>query len=212
MKKKLIEVALPLEAINEASARKKSIRHGHPSTLHLWWARRPLAVARAVIFAQMVDDPSTYVDVLRSDAKIKRKAESLLKARRKTWKDAKALAQRAAGTTANVPEPGPSPRRSSPTSSAHSTRFDHRFQRHSSTACRVIRPGFPRSCDRGSRSAATPGWALLRGGGGVGQRLGPALAQRLALEGEAVGVVDQAVEDGVSQRRVADEVVPVLDR
>ena len=57
-RKKLIEVALPLEAINQASAREKSIRHGHPSTLHLWWARRPLAAARAVIFAQMVDDPS----------------------------------------------------------------------------------------------------------------------------------------------------------
>ena len=57
-RKKLIEVALPLEAINTASAREKSIRHGHPSTLHLWWARRPLAAARAVIFAQMVDDPS----------------------------------------------------------------------------------------------------------------------------------------------------------
>jgi putative DNA methylase len=55
---KLIEVALPLDAINKASAREKSIRHGHPSTLHLWWARRPLAAARAVIFAQMVDDPS----------------------------------------------------------------------------------------------------------------------------------------------------------
>lgn len=55
--KKLIEVALPLDAINEASAREKSIRHGHPSTLHLWWARRPLAAARAVIFAQMVNDP-----------------------------------------------------------------------------------------------------------------------------------------------------------
>jgi hypothetical protein len=64
-KKKLIEVALPLDAINKASAREKSIRHGHPSTLHLWWARRPLAAARAVIFAQMVDDPSAYVDVLR---------------------------------------------------------------------------------------------------------------------------------------------------
>jgi putative DNA methylase len=60
MKKKLIEVALPLEAINKASAREKSIRHGHPSTLHLWWARRPLAAARAVIFAQMVDDPSAH--------------------------------------------------------------------------------------------------------------------------------------------------------
>jgi len=59
MRKKLIEVALPLEAINEASAREKSIRHGHPSTLHLWWARRPLAAARAVIFSQMVDDPSS---------------------------------------------------------------------------------------------------------------------------------------------------------
>ena len=51
-KKKLIEVALPLEANNKACAREKSIRHGHPSTLHLWWARRPLAAARAVIFAQ----------------------------------------------------------------------------------------------------------------------------------------------------------------
>ena len=67
--KKLIEVALPLEAINTASAREKSIRHGHPSTLHLWWARRPLAAARAVIFAQMVDDPSEYVDTLRQDPK-----------------------------------------------------------------------------------------------------------------------------------------------
>jgi len=56
--KKLIEVALPLDAINAAAAREKSIRHGHPSTLHLWWARRPLAAARAVIFGQMVNDPS----------------------------------------------------------------------------------------------------------------------------------------------------------
>jgi putative DNA methylase len=55
--RKLIEVALPLDAINEACAREKSIRHGHPSTLHLWWARRPLAAARAVIFAQLVNDP-----------------------------------------------------------------------------------------------------------------------------------------------------------
>ena len=55
--KKLIEVALPLDAINQASAREKSIRHGHPSTLHLWWARRPLAAARAVIFTSLVDDP-----------------------------------------------------------------------------------------------------------------------------------------------------------
>jgi putative DNA methylase len=56
--RKLIEVALPLDAINVAAAREKSIRHSHPSTLHLYWARRPLAAARAVIFAQMVNDPS----------------------------------------------------------------------------------------------------------------------------------------------------------
>lgn len=60
MTKKLIEVAIPLEAINLASAREKSIRHGHPSTLHLWWARRPLAACRAVLFAQLVDDPSAH--------------------------------------------------------------------------------------------------------------------------------------------------------
>lgn len=61
-RKKLIEVALPLEAINKESAREKSIRHGHPSTLHLWWARRPLAACRAVLFAQMVDDPSSLLE------------------------------------------------------------------------------------------------------------------------------------------------------
>jgi putative DNA methylase len=59
LKRKLIEVALPLEAINVASAREKSIRHGHPSTVHLWWARRPLAACRAVLFASLVDDPSS---------------------------------------------------------------------------------------------------------------------------------------------------------
>ena len=58
-RKKLIEVALPLEAINKASAKEKSIRHGHPSTLHLWWARRPLAACRAVLFASLVDDPDS---------------------------------------------------------------------------------------------------------------------------------------------------------
>ena len=66
-RKKLIEVALPLKAINDASAREKSIRHGHPSTLHLWWARRPLAAARAVLFSQMVDDPSTRPDLFPTD-------------------------------------------------------------------------------------------------------------------------------------------------
>lgn len=66
-KKKLIEVAIPLAKINEESAREKSIRHGHPSTLHLWWARRPLASARAVLFAQLVDDPSAHPDRFPTD-------------------------------------------------------------------------------------------------------------------------------------------------
>ena len=60
MSKKLIEVALPLDAINRAAAREKSIRHGHPCTLHLWWSRKPLAACRAVLFAQLVDDPSAH--------------------------------------------------------------------------------------------------------------------------------------------------------
>lgn len=109
LNKKLIEVALPLEAINKASAREKSIRHGHPSTLHLWWARRPLAAARAVIFSQMVDDPSAYVDTLRADPKLRRKAETALKARLKLWEEACALFKKAKGTGLTVPEPGPQP-------------------------------------------------------------------------------------------------------
>lgn len=68
MKKKLIEVALPLEAINKESAREKSIRHGHPSTLHLWWARRPLAACRAVLFASLVDDPSSLPEEFPTEA------------------------------------------------------------------------------------------------------------------------------------------------
>ena len=67
VRKKLIEVSIPLEAINVASAREKSIRHGHPSTLHLWWARRPLAACRAVLFAQLVDDPSSWPDRFPSE-------------------------------------------------------------------------------------------------------------------------------------------------
>ncbi|MGD9826707.1 DUF1156 domain-containing protein [Desulfobacter sp.] len=79
MKKKLIEVALPLDAINKACAREKSIRHGHPSTLHLWWARRPLAAARAVIFAQMVDDPSGYPDLFPTEKVREKERQRLFK-------------------------------------------------------------------------------------------------------------------------------------
>jgi len=79
LQKKLIEVALPLEAINKASAREKSIRHGHPSTLHPWWARRPLAAARAVIFAQMVDDPSAHPDIFRTEKAQEKERQRLFK-------------------------------------------------------------------------------------------------------------------------------------
>ena len=78
-KRKLIEVALPLDAINKASAREKSIRHGHPSTLHLWWARRPLAAARAVIFAQMVDDPSANTDLFPTEAAQEKERQRLFR-------------------------------------------------------------------------------------------------------------------------------------
>ena len=83
---KFIEVGLPLDAINQAAA----------------WA---------VIVAQMVDDPTTYLDALRGDAKLKRKADFQLKDRRKVWEESRALFERAQGTTANVPEPGPEPTR-----------------------------------------------------------------------------------------------------
>lgn len=77
MPKKLIEVALPLEAINAESAREKSIRHGHPSTLHLWWARRPLAAARAVIWSSLVDDPSSHPEQFPTEEEQNRERQRL---------------------------------------------------------------------------------------------------------------------------------------
>lgn len=77
--KKLIEVALPLEKINAESAREKSIRHGHPSTLHLWWARRPLAAARAVIWASLVDDPSSHPEQFPTEEEQNRERQRLFK-------------------------------------------------------------------------------------------------------------------------------------
>src|SRR6266536_3727924 len=78
-RKKLIEVALPLKAINEASVREKSIRHGHPSTLHLWWARRPLATCRAVLFASLVDDPSEHPEEFPTEQDQERERDRLFK-------------------------------------------------------------------------------------------------------------------------------------
>lgn len=77
--KKLIEVALPLEKINAESAREKSIRFGHPSTLHLWWARRPLAAARAVIWSSLVDDPSSHPELFPTEEEQNRERQRLFK-------------------------------------------------------------------------------------------------------------------------------------
>ena len=79
MNKKLIEVALPLEKINAESAREKSIRHGHPSTLHLWWARRPLATARAVIWSTLVDDPSSHPEQFPTEEEQGKERQRLFK-------------------------------------------------------------------------------------------------------------------------------------
>ena len=80
---KLIEVALPLDDINKAAVREKSIRHGHPSTLHLWWARRPLAAARAVLFAQLVDDPSGRPELFPTEEEQDQERERLFGIMRK---------------------------------------------------------------------------------------------------------------------------------
>lgn len=77
--KKLIEVALPLDKINAASAREKSIRYGHPSTLHLWWARRPLAAARAVIWSSLVDDPSSHPELFPTEEDQNRERQRLFR-------------------------------------------------------------------------------------------------------------------------------------
>ena len=78
-RKKLIEVALPLDVISRESAREKSIRHGHPSTLHLWWARRPLAACRAVLFGQLVDDPSAWPERFLTEADQDRERQRLFR-------------------------------------------------------------------------------------------------------------------------------------
>jgi putative DNA methylase len=110
-KKKLIEVALPLEDINRAAAREKSIRHGHPSTLHLWWARRPLAACRAVLFSSLVDDPSECVKELLADAGKRAAAEKELKKRKKAWAELKAIFEKAHGVgMRSVLDPGLEPK------------------------------------------------------------------------------------------------------
>jgi len=112
-RKKLIEVALPLEDINREAAREKSIRHGHPSTLHLWWARRPLAACRAVLFASLVDDPSECVAELMADAAKRKAAEKAFAVQKKVWDARKALLDKAAShgmPASSNPPPGLEPK------------------------------------------------------------------------------------------------------
>jgi putative DNA methylase len=112
-KKKLIEVALPLEDINREAAREKSIRHGHPSTLHLWWARRPLAACRAVLFSSLVDDPSECVAELMADVAKRKAAEKAFAVQKKAWDSRKALFDKAAASGMPVtsnPPPGLEPK------------------------------------------------------------------------------------------------------
>ena len=112
-RKKLIEVALPLEDINREAAREKSIRHGHPSTLHLWWARRPLAACRAVLFSSLVDDPSECVAELMADAAKRKAAEKAFAVQKKAWDSRKAIFDKASASGMPVtsnPPPGLEPK------------------------------------------------------------------------------------------------------
>src|SRR5207249_4138120 len=87
-----------------------SIRHGHPSTLHLWWARRPLAACRAVLFASLVDDPSECMEELLADQAKRGAAEKALTAQRKARETRKALFDKAQAAGISAPEPGPEPK------------------------------------------------------------------------------------------------------
>ena len=107
--KKLIEVALPLKEINLSGAAEKKIRQGHPSGLHRWWARRPFTTARAVLFSQLVDDPSGYVDELRNNSKLVKKSESELHKRLKDWRDKKELFDRVQAGGRQGTNPGDEP-------------------------------------------------------------------------------------------------------
>lgn len=110
LRKKLIEVALPLEAINKESLRRKQkAPKGWPTSFHKWWAQRPLAAARAVIFSQMVDDPSEYVDTLKMDNKLRKKAERVLKDRHAVWLTATEVKRKADEAGIDSPDPGPEP-------------------------------------------------------------------------------------------------------
>jgi len=183
-KKKLIEVALPLEDINREAAREKSIRHGHPSTLHLWWARRPLAACRAVLFASLVDDPSECVKELLADAGKRTAAEKELKTRKKAWAALRAVFTKASGAgMKSVPDPGAEPKLEDVIVEVERERlFDiirELVKWENSSNERVLnaaRAEIMRSCD----GKPPPVYDPFCGGGSI-----PLEAQRLGLEAHA---------------------------
>lgn len=182
-KKKLIEVALPLEAINKEAAREKSIRHGHPSTLHLWWARRPLAACRAVLFASLVDDPSEYVAELLKDSAKRKAAEKELKARKKLWDEMTAVLEKARAGGISAPPPGPEPKLEDIIAEIERERLFEIIRElvkwENSNNERVLnaaRAEIMRSCD----GKPPPVYDPFCGGGSI-----PLEAQRLGLEAHA---------------------------
>ena len=182
-RKKLIEVALPLEDINREAAREKSIRHGHPSTLHLWWARRPLAACRAVLFASLVDDPSECVAELLKDSGKRKAAEKLVAARWKIWQEATALLLKAQAAGISAPPPGPEPKLEDVVAEIERERlFDiirELVKWENSNDERVLnraRAEIMRSCD----GHPPPVYDPFCGGGSI-----PLEAQRLGLEAHA---------------------------
>jgi putative DNA methylase len=182
-RKKLIEVALPLEDINREAAREKSIRHGHPSTLHLWWARRPLAACRAVLFSSLVDDPSECVTELLADETKRKAAEKELVKRTKGWAVVAELFGKAKAAGISAPEPGPQPTLESILVETERERlFDiirELVKWENSNNDRVLnaaRAEIMRSCD----GKPPPVYDPFCGGGSI-----PLEAQRLGLEAHA---------------------------
>ena len=182
-KKKLIEVALPLEAINKEAAREKSIRHGHPSTLHLWWARRPLAACRAVLFASLVDDPSEYVADLLKDSAKRKAAEKELRARKKLWDEQTALLAKAQAGGISAPPPGPEPKLEEILAEIERERLFDIIRElvkwensNNETVLQTVRAEILRSCN----GKPPPVYDPFCGGGSI-----PLEAQRLGLEAHA---------------------------
>jgi putative DNA methylase len=182
-KKKLIEVALPLEAINKEAAREKSIRHGHPSTLHLWWARRPLATCRAVLFASLVDDPSECVAELMKDSAKRKAAEKELKGRKKLWDEQTATLAKALAGGISAPPPGPEPKLADIVAEIERERLFGIIRdlvkwenSNNETVLQTARAEILRSCN----GKPPPVYDPFCGGGSI-----PLEAQRLGLEAHA---------------------------